>query len=555
MGDARSAGARRLVASIAGLFGGIGARAAAEALFDAFGFALPAGRLAVDPSTVVISLIVGVLVTLLASAGPAWKATRIAPLAALRETSVDRTSASVTRTVVGGVLLAGGVALVLAAVFTDASFGIGALGALATIVGFVVFGPVVARPASRVLGAPLPRLRGVTGSLARRNAMRNPRRTAGTATALMVGVGVVTLFTVFAASIKASIDDTVAGSVEGDLVISTGNFSGGGLSPQLATDIGQAARGRPRARYRHRCRARRRRQQAGRACSIRRTSTVRSTSTSSTAAITELAPDQIAVAKSVADDNDWDLGTSLPVTLRRRRDRGPDGRRDLRLAALVGDYVMPQATWAAHATQAVRPGGDRRARRRRLGRAGSRRGREGRRGATAIPTCRPRTSTSTTRRATSIQLLGLIYVLLALAIIIALMGIANTLSLSVYERTSELGLLRAVGTTRPQVRSMVRWESVIVAVFGTLSGIAVGVFLGWALFRLANVAGGFDTFAFPTTQLVVIVVVGAIAGVLAGLRPARRAAEARRAAGGRRDLTFTSHCARAPTRRPRRVGA
>jgi len=121
--------------------------------------------------------------------------------------------------------------------------------------------------------------------------------------------------------------------------------------------------------------------------------------------------------------------------------------------------------------------------------------------------------------------LGLIYVLLALAIVIALMGIANTLALAVYERTSELGILRAVGTTRPQVRAMVRWEAVIVAVFGTLSGIAVGVFLGWALFRLANVAGSFDTFAFPTTQLVVIVVVGAIAGVLAGLRPARRAAK------------------------------
>ena len=137
----------------------------------------------------------------------------------------------------GGVLLAGGVALVLAAVFTDASFGIGALGALATIVGVAVFGPVVARPASRVIGAPLPRLRGFTGSLARRNAMRNPRRTAGTATALMIGVGIVTLFTVFAASIKASVDETVAGSVDGELVISSGNFGGGGLSPQLATDI------------------------------------------------------------------------------------------------------------------------------------------------------------------------------------------------------------------------------------------------------------------------------------------------------------------------------
>ena len=105
------------------------------------------------------------------------------------------------------------------------------------------------------------------------------------------------------------------------------------------------------------------------------------------------------------------------------------------------------------------------------------------------------------------------------------MGIANTLALAVYERTAELGVLRAVGTTRPQVRAMVRWEAVIVAVFGTVTGIAVGVFLGWGLFRLANVAAGFTSFAIPSTQLAIIVVVGAIAGVLAGLRPARRAAK------------------------------
>ena len=93
-----------------------------------------------------------------------------------------------------------------------------------------------------------------------------------------------------------------------------------------------------------------------------------------------------------------------------------------------------------------------------------------------------------------------------------------------YERTSELGILRAVGTTRPQVRAMVRWEAVIVAVFGTLAGIAVGVFLGWALFRIADI-DGFNAFAFPTAQLLTIVIVGAIAGVLAGVRPARRAAK------------------------------
>src|SRR5207244_12892995 len=112
-------------------------------------------------------------------------------------------------------------------------------GALLAIVGVVVTGPVVAGPASALLGAPLARLRGITGGLARRNAMRNPRRTSGTAAALMVGVGVVTLFTVFAASLKASLDQSVSKSFGGDLVISGGRFGGGGLDPRLATDVGQ----------------------------------------------------------------------------------------------------------------------------------------------------------------------------------------------------------------------------------------------------------------------------------------------------------------------------
>jgi putative ABC transport system permease protein len=123
------------------------------------------------------------------------------------------------------------------------------------------------------------------------------------------------------------------------------------------------------------------------------------------------------------------------------------------------------------------------------------------------------------------MLLTIIYALLALAIVIALMGIANTLSLSIHERTRELGLLRAVGQTRRQVRAMVRGESVVIATFGAVGGIALGVFLGWALVRVAGSASGaVDVFALPTVRLAVVLVVGALAGVVAGLRPARRAA-------------------------------
>jgi putative ABC transport system permease protein len=512
-----------LIASAAGLFGGIVLAQLLKALFASFGAALPSGGIAFEPSTAVISLVAGVTITLLAGAVPAWKASRVAPLAVLRETSVDRTNASRVRTVAGAVLLAGGIALVLFAVVAEASIGLGALGALATIVGVSVFGPVVARPASRVIGAPLPRLRGITGSLARRNAMRNPRRTAGTATALMIGVGVVTLFTVFAASIKASINDTVAGSVNGQLVVGATGFGGGGLSPQLATDIGKqpqvaAALGVGTGSVLV--------DGSSKEASVLTPSEVPGTLDLDVVdgSISELTPDEFAVAKDVADSNGWTLGTALPLKF-------ADGQTEsLRIGAiydsseLVGNYVLPRAAWSAHVSQsidqsvvvALRDGVSIDAGRRAVERVAE---------AYGNPDVLTRSQYVDQAAGNVDAALGLIYVLLALAIIIALMGIANTLALAVYERTAELGVLRAVGTTRPQVRAMVRWEAVIVAVFGTITGIAVGVFLGWGLFRLANVAAGFSSFAIPTTQLVIIVVVGAIAGVLAGLRPARRAAK------------------------------
>jgi putative ABC transport system permease protein len=512
-----------VVASVAGVLGGIGLAQLLKVMFDAFGFALPDGGIAVSTSSVVIAFVVGLVVTMVAGAAPAWKASRVAPLAVLRDVAVDRTAASVGRAVIGGVLLAGGVALVLTTVLSDGSFGLGALGALATIVGVSVFGPVVARPASKVIGAPLPRLRGITGSLARRNAMRNPRRTAGTATALMVGVGVVTLFTVFASSIKVSIEDAFAGSVEGDVIVGGDTFGGGGLSPQLSAEL----------------------------ATLPQVDTVLGFGSGSvlvdgdseivgvvdpadvpgtldldviSGSLDDLGDTGVAISDSVADDNDWDIGTTVPVGW-------ADGTTDdFTVAAvyddagLVGDYVLPRAAWDANTTQSFD----------RMAIVAFADGVSFADGSAAIetvsrdfgnPDVRSRAEFVTDSAAAIDQALGLIYVLLGLAIVIALMGIANTLALAVYERTSELGILRAVGTTRAQVRSMVRWEAVIVAVFGTLTGIAIGVFLGWGLFRLANVIDGFDRFAVPTAQLLAIVVVGGIAGVLAGIRPARRAAK------------------------------
>jgi putative ABC transport system permease protein len=516
-----------VIASAIGIVGGLGIAGLLKAMFDAFGFSLPAGGLVFNASVAVIGMIVGVAVTLVAGVAPAIKASRVAPLAAIRDVSVERTTASPVRAVIGVALTAIGVAVVLAAVLSggESVLALAGLGALLTIGGVVVFGPVVARLASSVIGWPLRWVRGVTGSLARQNAMRNPRRTSGTAAALMVGVGVVTLFTIFAASLKAAIDDSVTQSFRGDLVISEGGFGGGGISPQLASDVDQlpevqTATGLGR----------------GRALVDTGTENVTIAEPAQLAGVVDLdvtsgsvktlGPQELAVSERIADDEGWKRGAKVPVTF-------ADGTTtEFTVGAvyenrdIAGNYVLSREAWAPHAVQdvdntvlislengALEDG---------------RRAVEGTAEAYNAPDVEDREQYADSVGQFVDMMLGIVYVLLALAILIALMGIANTLSLSVYERTRELGLLRAIGESRRQLRSMIRWESVIVAVFGTAGGLGVGVFLGWALVEAAAAGTGdmiAPSFTAPIGQLAVLLVVGAIAGVLAGLRPARRAAK------------------------------
>jgi putative ABC transport system permease protein len=241
--------------------------------------------------------------------------------------------------------------------------------------------------------------------------------------------------------------------------------------------------------------------------------------------VADLAADEIAISDATADANGWALGDTVRVTF-------ADGAStDVAVAAtydvsdIVGGYVLPSETYAPHTRQPVDStvvvdladgtslADGKAAVERVAANYGS-------------PDVEDRDEFAATMSAGADMFLTIIYALLALAIIIALMGIANTLSLSVHERTRELGLLRAVGETRGQLRSMVRWESVIVATFGVVGGVGLGVFLGWALVEAAGNTPGsvISEFVLPVARLAIVVVVGAIAGVLAGLRPARRAA-------------------------------
>lgn len=513
-----------VVASLIGLAGGIGVAGLLKGLFDAAGFALPAGGIVVSSGAVITAIVAGLVVTLLAGIIPAVKASRVPPLAALRDVALERTSPSAPRVVAGAIFGGLGIATTAAAALSDdpSLFAVG-IGAVITLVGAVVLGPVVARPVAGLLGTPLARLRGLTGSLARQNAIRNPRRTAATASALMVGVGIVTLFTVFGASLKESTAATIDRSFSGDLMISTGPF-GSSLSPELAGDVGDlpevdraAGLGRGNASIDDHTKQLTVADPADLAAVV--------DVDVSSGSLADLADDEIAISDATAGANGWAWSDTLSVTFADGAQAEFTVAATYAVSDIVGGYVMPTAAYAPHTRQPVDAMVV-------VDLADDTSLADGKAAVEQVaanfggPDVEDRDEFAATMSSGADMLLTIIYALLVLAIVIALMGIANTLSLSIHERTRELGLLRAVGQTRGQMRSMVRWESVIVATFGVVGGIGLGVFLGWALVEAAGNTPGsvVSVFVLPVARLAIVVVVGAIAGVLAGLRPARRAA-------------------------------
>ncbi|RKS68645.1 putative ABC transport system permease protein [Actinomadura pelletieri DSM 43383] len=501
-------------ATLAGLGGGLGFAQLLRWLFMELRIGIAMEGLTVSATSLMIAVPVGLLVTLVAALGPAVKASRVAPLAALREVAAESARPSDTRVIVGAVLGAVAAGTVLFGALTEQPAMAGA-GAILCVVAMVALGPVVARPVAALIGGPAARARGVSGTLARDNASRSPKRTAGAATALMIGVGVVTLMTVFIGSLGASLENSVAGSFKGPLVVNAGNNQTGGFSTGLARDAEKL----PQVE-----------RVAGAGTGSLRVdgdaSTVSVADPSALGRVLDLDVTKgamadagtFAVSTSVADDKNWRVGSQVPVTF-------ADGTSQrLTVGAvydntdMTGDYLVPRTVWDAHDSQpldtrafvVLRDGAS---------------VTDAKRALTALvePYGAPDVQTTdefvTAQTEEAQGFISVVYGMLILAIVIALLGIANTLSLAVHERTRELGLLRAVGATRPQIRSMVRWESVIVAVFGTGGGLGLGLFLGWGL-------GGSlgNPFAPPVVTLVVVALVGAVAGALAAIRPARRAA-------------------------------
>jgi putative ABC transport system permease protein len=379
----------------------------------------------------------------------------------------------------------------------------------------------VALSLSRAIGAPLPRLRGITGELARENAMRNPKRTAASASALMIGVGLVGFITIFVSSTKASIDSAIDRGFTGDLVVDSGGGIMGGIDPGLA----QRVRALPQVETAAGLRV-------GVAQIDGRAVTVESGDDGlfsimnvdprqgSTA---DLGSDGIGVYRKVAEDNGWQVGSTVPAVFAK------SGHATLRVAAIyddnaqAGNYVLGSAGYAANFDN-------------KLDNKVFVQAKQGVPLATAVAAVKQitkdypgvkvldRAQYKSEQGKTFDQLLALVYALLGLAIIIALLGIANTLALSIGERIREVGLLRAVGMTRSQLRTTIRWEAVIIALQGTVLGLAIGLFFGWALVGAMS-DQGITVFRIPVASLVVVVLLAALAGALAAVAPSRRAAK------------------------------
>jgi putative ABC transport system permease protein len=505
------------VSSAIGVGLGVAAAIGLEALLSGFGTSLPTGPLTFEPRTAIVGLAVGTLVTVVSAIGPARNAVRIPPVAALTDRPVDGAGASPTRrriisgaalTVIGVLLLGIGLSKPVVALV--------GVGAVCVFLGVAMLAPVVARPLSSVLGRPLAALLGTPGQLGRENSMRSPRRTAQTASALMVGLALVSAMAVFGASLSESATSSVDQAISADLLVSANGS--GQLSdsvPGAVADAGGVSATNTVYRDQFEFKSTLATLTGVTTQNLADTVTLRMTAGSSSA----LGQGELLIDSSTATKDHLSVGDVVPIRF------AYTGPTTIRIGGiyqsnvLIQSYLVSSVYFLAHFRQ-PHPGAI-------LVRTNGSPGAE-----TSVSTAlapygnvqvQTRSQFEQAQVSSVNQLLGLVYALLALAVLIALIGIVNTLMLSVLERTREIGLLRAVGMRRPQVRAMIRSESVILATFGAVIGIVIGTLMGLALVSSLRQQGITET-SVPWVRLVEFLILAAVLGLIAASWPARRAA-------------------------------
>ena len=518
-----------LIASGLGLVGGILYAKGINALFKGLGVDLPSQGTVVLSRTIIVALLVGVVLTIVASLFPAIRATRVAPLEALREGSGAQPKPRGRRYVMGGALVAlgfGAMALGLfAANDSNTALTLLGLGTLVVFLGAAMLSPLLVPPIARAASAPIVRFRGLTGQLARENTIRNPSRTAVTASALMIGLALVTFVAVFADGLKAGINNTIDRNFRGDFLLQNTD----GFSPI------PASAGRQVARLPDVAAVSPWRTSRGKAAGIRGNTEVLGLDPKtaergikldwvkgSPATMTNLQPGQAVLDHKFADNHHVAVGDTLKFTTPTARHVSFKVVGTVKdQANFLGDVVVPisvvERAFGEHedsvAIVSLKPGASANQAKAQINRLLDAR----------FPTVESLNQRELKKNQSKgfNQLLGLIYALLSLAVIVSIFGIVNTLVLTIHERTRELGLLRAVGMSRRQVRRLVRYESVVTALIGAILGAVLGIFFAIVVSR--PIADEGFVLKIPFMSILIFLVLAAIAGVLAAIPPARRA--------------------------------
>lgn len=508
------------VAAVVGLVAGIGIGAGLRSLMGSFDAPVPDGPLVITPGTVGAALAVGVLVTMLAAWLPGRRAAKIPPVAAMGSLHAKATTRSlVLRNTLGALFSGAGVAVVLTATTMEGSDGQAPMGfgAVLLIIGVFILTPLLSRPLIAA-AAPVLRVFGVSGKLARQNSVRNPRRTAATASALMIGLTLITGMTVMAGSLQKSIDKMASDAIKADYVVSMAN--GNALSPDVAEKLERVDGVTATSPMRN---------------AVSRIDGETEFLTGVTGAafgdLTDLKVQQgsftvggtdVTVDDETATSYGWKAGSSFTVAYE-------DGKKQRLTVAgvyegndLIRGIMVDTATLAPHQRDAAdmmvmlkTSGGPSDAVADKLEKA---------LGTNPAIKVQDKQDLSNEIAQMFTLILNMLYGLLAMAVIVAVLGVVNTLAMSVFERSQEIGMLRAIGLDRRGIKRMVRLESLVISLFGGVLGIGLGVFFGWAAGELLGSRMATYELVLPWTRMAVFLLLAATVGVLAALWPARRAA-------------------------------